>query len=94
MPPPTLPLSAEAWGTLLGKTGAKKGWSTSALPVSMIAKSPPAVAVFSENYVISFKDSVEKREHCPVNEGQSLPSLVSCFFWWLFCANSEDGGRH
>lgn len=39
------------------KTGSKKLWSASALPVCMVTKSPTSVAVFSEKQVIIFKDS-------------------------------------
>jgi len=48
-PPPTLLLSAKAWGTLLVETGAKTAWSTSALPVSTVTKSPASIVVFFEN---------------------------------------------
>lgn len=48
-PPPMLPLSTEVWRMCLVKTGAKKAWSTSALPVSTVTESPASVAVFCEN---------------------------------------------
>lgn len=56
-PSPTLPLSAEAWRTFVVKTGIKKAWRTSALPVCTVTKSPASVAVFSEKEVIIFKHS-------------------------------------
>lgn len=47
--PPMLPLSTEVWSMCLVKTGSKKAWSISALPVSTVTESPSSVAVFCGN---------------------------------------------
>lgn len=59
----------------LVKTGSKKSWITSALPVCMVTKSPASVAVFSEKQVIILKMLIK-------SVGTVLWTKVKVFLAW------------